>query len=398
MFAISACGGTTQSTPTPASPTATERSSTASPPVSVPVASPSVEPSPAVSAPPVGTAWRKLEPDDGPNAREDHTWTLDPSTRTAYLFGGRDGNGSTATCGHSTSCPTPGESSTRAAKDPRRASVMRLSGSTALVSSCGPVRRVRRPSSTTSGRTTPPRMTGRASRTTGPKPVARYGSCSAIGTDGRLWISHGFTSEGVRFSDTRAYDFAAGQWTDETPDGTQPVVRCLHACWLTADGRFALYAGQTTGVRALGDLWALDDGEWSMVDGRLPPERNLPAATRHGDDTVVFGGLGLDGGYLRDVYRVDGTTLAFQELHPDGARPPARAGAAFIEDPGNGRLLLFGGTANRGAFDDIWQLALPERRLHQAALGPVQDLQARSARSFGRSRCEDAPSIRSESG
>ena len=57
--------------------------------------------------------------------------------------------------------------------------------------------------------------------------------------------------------------------------------------------------------------------------------------------------------------RVDGTTLAFQELHPDGARPPARAGAALIEDPGNGRLLLSGGTANRGAFDDIWQLALP---------------------------------------
>ena len=179
----------------------------------------------------------------------------------------------------------------------------------------------------------------------GPKPVARYGSCSAVGADGRLWISHGFTEDGVRFSDTRAYDFEAGRWTDETPDGTQPVVRCLHACWMTADGRFALYAGQTTGVRALGDLWALDGGQWTMVDGELPPERNLPAATRHGDDAIVFGGLGLDGGYLRDVYRVDGTTLAFEELRPDGARPPARAGAALIDDPGNGRVLLFGGTA-----------------------------------------------------
>ena len=38
-------------------------------------------------------------------------------------------------------------------------------------------------------------------------PVARYGSCAAIGPDGRLWISHGFTSEGSRFADTRAYDF-----------------------------------------------------------------------------------------------------------------------------------------------------------------------------------------------
>ena len=45
-------------------------------------ASPSIAPSPAVSEPPVVTAWRKLEPGDGPDSREDHTWTLDPSTRT----------------------------------------------------------------------------------------------------------------------------------------------------------------------------------------------------------------------------------------------------------------------------------------------------------------------------
>ena len=98
--------------------------------------------------------------------------------------------------------------------------------------------------------------------------------------------------------------------------------------------------------------------QWTMVDGELPPERNLPAATRHGDDAVVFGGLGLDGDYLRDVYRVDGTTLAFEELQPQGARPPARAGAALIDDPGNGRVLLFGGTAG-DAFADTWQLTLP---------------------------------------
>ena len=49
--------------------------------------------------------------------------------------------------------------------------------------------------------------------------MARYGTCAAVAPDGRLWISHGFTADGVRFSDTRAYDFATGAWTDETPDG-----------------------------------------------------------------------------------------------------------------------------------------------------------------------------------
>ena len=106
------------------------------------------------------------------------------------------------------------------------------------------------------------------------------------------------------------------------------------------------------------DSWALDAGQWAMVDGQLPPARNLPAATRHGDDTVVFGGLGLDGDYLRDVYRVDGTTLGFEELRPKGARPPARHGAALIDDPGNDRVLLFGGTAGGDAFADTWELTL----------------------------------------
>ena len=106
----------------------------------------------------------------------------------------------------------------------------------------------------------------------GDAPVARYGSCAAIGPDGRLWISHGFTSEGSRFADTRAYDFTTHDWSDETPAGERPVERCLHGCWWTDDGRLALYAGQTTGVPALGDLWQLTPGPrigtnaWSEVD------------------------------------------------------------------------------------------------------------------------------------
>ena len=308
--------------------------------------------------PPVATAWRKLEPGDGPGTREDHTWTLDPSTRTAYLFGGRDG--STA---YDDIWAFDLASDTWRELDPGgRGPAARFGHEAVWIEGIGLV--------VWAGQAGPTAFfddlwaydpaANDWSRlpNDGPKPAARYGSCSTVSADTRLWISHGFTEDGVRFSDTRAYDFDAGRWTDETPDGTQPVVRCLHACWLTADGRFALYAGQTTGVRALGDLWALDGGQWIMVDGELPPERNLPATTRHDDDAIVFGGLALDGDYLRDVYRVDGTTLAFEELQPQGARPPARAGAALIDDPGNGRVLLFGGTAG-DAFADTWQLTLP---------------------------------------
>ena len=112
-------------------------------------------PSPAVSEPPAAMAWRKLEPGDGPApARTTHgrsTRQREPVTRSVAATA----RGCTTTSGRSISRPTPGGSSTRAAGARRRASGTRPSGWTASASSCGPASRARRPSSTTSGRTTP---------------------------------------------------------------------------------------------------------------------------------------------------------------------------------------------------------------------------------------------------
>ena len=195
----------------------------------------------------------------------------------------------------------------------------------------------------------------------GDAPVARYGSCSGVGRDGRLWISHGFTEDRARFADTRAYDFSNGTWSDETPSGDKPVERCLHGCFFTDDGTFVLYGGQTTGTTALGDLWALpagtsDTGEWERVDGELPLARNLYAYARHGDDWLVVGGRALDGAYLDDVHAVDAGTLVVRPVSVDGAGPAARSGAALISDPEGGRALLFGGRSEAGALADLRQV------------------------------------------
>ena len=98
----------------------------------------------------------------------------------------------------------------------------------------------------------------------GDVPPARYGSCASLGPDGRLWISHGFTDTG-RFDDTRAYDFATGEWTDETPEGDLPVQRCLHDCYWSSDDTLILYGGQTNGVPALGDIWTYDPATSSLA-------------------------------------------------------------------------------------------------------------------------------------
>jgi hypothetical protein len=189
-------------------------------------------------------------------------------------------------------------------------------------------------------------------------PKERYGSCAAIGPDGRLWISHGFTSDGSRFADTIAYDFGTATWTDETPDGNLPVNRCLHGCWWTDDGSFALYAGQTTGVTALGDRWVLSGTGWSRVEGAAPPDRNLYARARVAGATLVVGGQAVDGEFLSDAWLLfDGSAEADELSISGGGAPPGRAGAELISDSARDRLLLFGGRDGDGAFADLWELS-----------------------------------------
>jgi hypothetical protein len=192
----------------------------------------------------------------------------------------------------------------------------------------------------------------------GAVPTPRYGSCAAIGPDGRLWISHGFTQDQARFSDTRAYDFETATWTDQTPaDGGRPVERCLHGCWWTDDGGLALYAGQTTGVTALDDRWVLRDGAWERIEGTLPPARNLYARMRHDTGTIVFGGQSVGDSFQNDLWLLADDAVDAQPLSPGGDPPPGRAGAELVLDQAGGRAILFGGRNADGSLGDTWILS-----------------------------------------
>jgi N-acetylneuraminic acid mutarotase len=194
----------------------------------------------------------------------------------------------------------------------------------------------------------------------GAVPEARYGSCAALGPDRRLWISHGFTHAG-RFADTRAYDFDTRSWAEMKSDGAGPVKRCLHDCIWTPGGYLVLYAGQTDGVAALGDLWTLDlvglyTGSWTEEAVPEPAARQLYALATTGPTGWVFGGRGVDGKALEDVWTLDLDTLAWQQVPSAGEGPDGRAGATLIADPARSRLVLFGGVGD-AAFADTWQLA-----------------------------------------
>ena len=346
-----------------ATPSATESpvGSAATSPSSA--ASATDEPTPTPGLSPEQVGWHRLAAEvSGVSPREDHTWTLTADGATAYLFGGRRSDGT--------------------ALDDLWAYDL-ASGTWEEVAAAGPSARFGHNAAWVDGVGLVV-FAGQASAdffndlwaydpaadawhplpASGDLPVTRYGSCAAVGPDGRLWISHGFTADGQRFADTRAYDFSTGTWTDETPPDQVPIARCLHACWWTDEGALTLYAGQTTGVTALGDRWRLTLGPrqgthaWQELAAEgAPAARNLYASARVADGTLVFGGQGLDGGFLADTWLLadDGTA---RQLSPAGSAPPGRSGGELIADATGGRVLLFGGRDADGAMADLWELDL----------------------------------------
>jgi len=323
-----------------------------------PAASRSIAP-PASSSPgtepPAPAAWTELAAPGGPSPREDHTWTVDAAGESAYLFGGRDGvtvHGDLWV--YDLASDTWAEVTDGAAPAPRfghEAVWVEGIGLVVFAGQAGPT------FFNDLWAFDPDAGTWSRLGASGAIPKERYGSCAAVGPDGRLWISHGFTSDGTRFADTIAYDFDTATWTAETPEGVLPVNRCLHGCWWTDDGSLALYAGQTTGVTALGDRWVLSDAGWTRVDGPAPPDRNLYARARIPGATVVVGGQAIDGSFLSDAWLlVDGSAEA-RELQITGPTPPGRAGAELIADPARGRLLLIAGRNADGTFADVWELS-----------------------------------------
>ena len=347
---LTACAGSTGSSTAeaPLSPTPSAPPS----PSTAPAESTS-DASAAASASPAPATWSELAPATGPAAREDHTWTLTGDGGTALLFGGRDG---ATVHGDLWEFDLAADSWTRI--ETTGGPAPRFGHEAAWVDGIGLVVFAGQAGATFFNDLwayDPDAGTWAALPSTGAVPLARYGTCMAVGPDGRLWISHGFTSDGTRFADTRAWDPATGAWTDETPDGELPVNRCLHGCWWTVDGRLALYGGQTTGVTALDDHWILDEA-WSRAEGTQPTARNLYARGRVDDAMLVLGGQALDGSFLADGWWLLDSGGPAVPLDARGAAPPGRAGAEIVIDAARDRLLAFGGRDAAGAFADLWQL------------------------------------------
>jgi len=337
-------------------PTPVATAVVATPPGSVAPATPTTA---TTAPPPSALTWTELAPRGGPAAREDHTWTVAGDGASAYLFGGRQGRREFNDlwlydlAGDDWTELQP----TGTAPEPRFGHTAVWLNGVGLAIWSG---QAGTDFFADIWAYDPATNAWRELPGGGDVPPARYGSCAGVGPDGRMWISHGFTEDTGRFSDTRAYDFASETWADLTPSGDRPVERCLHDCLWTPDGRLLIYAGQTTGAPAIGDLWTYDPSEatWSQAPTPAPPARQLYSLAQLGGTAFVFGGSAADGSALGDLWLLDMAEVSWSEATPSGTAPAGRFGATLIADESRDRLLLFGGKRGDGELGDLWELAL----------------------------------------
>ncbi|HEX5040518.1 MAG TPA: kelch repeat-containing protein [Candidatus Limnocylindria bacterium] len=154
-----------------------------------PAPTPTATPAPSATAQPL--AWTALDV-TGPAAREDHTWTLTGDGRTALLFGGRDG-GTVFGDVWAFDLDTDTWEELAAVGPPAR-----FGHEAAWVDGVGLVIFAGQSGATFFDDLWAFDVAARAWHqlpSSGDVPVPPYGTCAAIGPDGRLWISHGFTTD-----------------------------------------------------------------------------------------------------------------------------------------------------------------------------------------------------------
>lgn len=377
---VAGCGPTSIIPPKPSITPTQEPTTAATPQVTAPPATPVATPSDPAATPSGSTAtptpteapfavtaeWvERTDITGGPSPRQDHTWTEGRDSKMAYLFGGLTEDGPSNELWElnlqtdtwtllqpSGDPPAPrfGHAATWVATQGRLI-VWSGQGSSAFFDDIWAY--------------DPYVDAWTQLPSSGAVPAARYGSCAALGPDGEIWISHGFTEDSGRFSDTRSYNVETGIWTDHTPAGDVPVERCLHDCFWARkafDYQLVLYGGQTTGVSALGDIWAFDpqSGTWTQGPDQAAPARQLYGMAEAGPlGAVIFGGGTIDGGFLNDGWYLDERTSTLQPLENESP-PPARSGATLVNDTlaGRDRFLLFGGMNADGLLDDLWGVNL----------------------------------------
>lgn len=154
--------------------------------------------------------------------------------------------------------------------------------------------------------------------------------------------------------------------------GSAPSARggAAHATFAAANGRAArlvVFGGIGIDGEEVNDVWEFDavvgagtggyDGNWTRLHdgaGTAPRGRTGAVACALRDDVYVFGGYNQYGGDYDDLWKFDRSAGSWEKIVPAGsARPPKRSGGAMVTPDGEAgaTFLLFGGNG----LNDMWE-------------------------------------------
>lgn len=311
-----------------------------------------------------GGTWLRLAASNaGPRARYDHTIILDPVKNRLVLFGGTGGGqlGDTWIFDLTTrawrevktsSAPSPRHGQAVIYDEPRRRMVLFGGQASGFFDDVWAFDLEKE--------------TWQEISVAGSKPIARYGLSAIFDAPrNRMIVSHGFSAEG-RYDDTWAFDLIKNSWTDLTPSGTKPLKRCLHeAVYDAANDRMLLFGGCSSGFGPCpqGDLWSFDlkSNAWTELkpSGDKPSARSNPSLVFDGVSkrALLFGGKESES-VVGDLWAFDSGSGKWLKLLPAGTALSARRSHDALVDAANHRVIIFGGTGDSGANDELWELIL----------------------------------------
>jgi hypothetical protein len=166
------------------------------------------------------------------------------------------------------------------------------------------------------------------------------------------------------------------KWQRATVEEVYPPWRADHvAVFDSLKNRMVIYGGWDKDQKKyMDDTWAFyfpatpdTIGYWK----ELKTKKSRPPKRRHGVGVcdsarnwfIMCGGFGEEG-YLNDVWAFDLTADVWINITPG---PQPRIDHQAVYDPGNQRLILYGGDARlKGKFHDLWELQIqPDRPFEQ---------------------------------
>jgi hypothetical protein len=174
------------------------------------------------------------------------------------------------------------------------------------------------------------------------------------------------TDDYTLFDDLWSFSFADKTWT-RMENGGGPSPRYYpNAAWDADSDTMYVFGGATNtdplSINVAMDLWKWTEaGGWEELttSGDAPSDRTFygTAFDPVGKKMYLFGGQRGDfiSQAYQDLYALDVTTGAWEQLHDgDGRAPSTRMHAMLLWDDVHGRLLVFGGHTDIGDGNDLW--------------------------------------------